>query len=427
MGLGLGRGDVPGQPHALGRPGRASQRARRRRASCPRPSRRRRRGRSSSTRREGEASHEEQVEDEGVGPRDRVLRSIGPAQGEGEGEGEGLGKGRVRWVRVRVRVRVRGGTLSRHERVRVPELAVGPIVKTIITQADLCHMAQRSMQCLLIWWTGTQRAAGEPRNEPPRKQRNRMTPCVTLAEAARSATIVGRTVFPLIARCDVMTLLLIERQRRDLQEQVEERATADGVWTVHTGPLGHRHSPHPRTLTRHRLNDRTRHAHTRSLHSRSVLDDTRNARCAPRAAHAHALAVRGASHTRPVLTPRPHARPMHAHASLHGCTLRRRHVAARRHVRARRWHVRARWRHVRTRWRAPARWRGGHGGRQRAALVAHRAGAGRPPAPPDRSRRRACSGGRRPRAARHQTAAPCSARRARPPRRPPCRRRTPCR
>ena len=42
---------------------------------------------------EGEACDEEQVEDEGVGPRDRVLRSIGPAQGEGEGEGEGLGEG----------------------------------------------------------------------------------------------------------------------------------------------------------------------------------------------------------------------------------------------------------------------------------------------------------------------------------------------
>ena len=80
--------------------------------------------------------------------------------------------------------------------------AVGPIVKTIITQADLCHMAQRSMQYLLNA-SGTasmQRAAGEPRNEPPRKQRNRMTPCVTLAEAARSATIVGCcTVFPPIA------------------------------------------------------------------------------------------------------------------------------------------------------------------------------------------------------------------------------------
>ena len=40
---------------------------------------------------EGEAGHEEQVEDEGVGPRDRVLRSLGPAQGEGEREGEGWG------------------------------------------------------------------------------------------------------------------------------------------------------------------------------------------------------------------------------------------------------------------------------------------------------------------------------------------------
>ena len=74
--------------------------------------------------------------------------------------------------------------------------AVGPIVKTIITQADLCHVAQRSMQYLLKA-SGTasmQRAAGEPRNEPPRKQRNRMTPCVKLAETARSATIVIRTV-----------------------------------------------------------------------------------------------------------------------------------------------------------------------------------------------------------------------------------------
>ena len=75
-------------------------------------------------------------------------------------------------------------------------------MKTIITQADLCHVAQRSMQYLLKA-SGTasmQRAAGEPRNEPPRKQRNRMTPCVTLAETARSATIVGRTVVYVPAR-----------------------------------------------------------------------------------------------------------------------------------------------------------------------------------------------------------------------------------